>query len=107
MANVWVVIKGNSHYVFTEKSDADSFGYDMVIAALLDPPIVQTYKVTAHMYSSIHWEVTLYGKADASKANGWAKHGDSHGVVAYHWHVQATSKQEAIEKAKQLFRDSI
>jgi hypothetical protein len=104
--NVWIVINNGNYQVFTEMDKAQECEGTIVIAPL-DPPVVNTYKVTAVMHTSIEWKVEFYGKAGASKAHGWSRYGDEHGNTTYHWHVQATSPKEAIQQAKQLFRDSI
>lgn len=102
MANVWVVIKGNQHFVFTEKSDADDFGGDMIIAALFDPPVERTYRVAvAFECDGLKWE------AEQRSADGYDLDHAYWGNGYHCWYIKATSPDEAIAKAKQLFRDSI
>ena len=102
---VWVVLNNGEYQVFTNSRDAENCS-GTIFTAPLDPQVVSTYRVVATMHSNIGWKATLYGKAGASKVTGWNKYGE-HGCTTYQWDVQATSPKEAIEMAKQLFRDSI
>lgn len=102
--NVWVVINNGSYQVFTELEAAKACEGVIVIAPL-NPPVERTYKVTAYMGSGVFWEVVVC--AETSKSSGWDRYSGRSDLSAYHWHVQATSRTEALDKAKQLFRDSI
>lgn len=100
-SNVWIVIKDGKYQVFTNLEDAKKCD-GAIVTAPLDPPVERTYRVAVSFScDNLKWE------AEQRSSDGYDLDHAYWGFDYHCWYISATSPDEAIAKAKQLFRDSI